>query len=152
MRSSLDLEIHSPLPQRKDFRIGILGSGFIVNDCHLVAYRKAGFNPMAIASRTAERARLVANVHGVPTVYETVEELLDDRSIEVLDIAVPPPEQLELIQSACARKSVKGILAQKPLAMNYAGALEAVRACEKAGITLAVNQNMRFDQSVRAAK
>src|SRR5207237_4805658 len=99
-----------------------------------------------------ERARLVASAHGIPTVYETVEELLDDRSIEVLDIAVPPPEQLELVRSACARKSVKGILAQKPLAMNYAGALEAVRACEKAGITLAVNQNMRFDQSVRGAK
>ena len=48
----MDLNIHSPLPQRKDFRIGILGAGFIVNDCHLVAYRKAGFNPVAIASRT----------------------------------------------------------------------------------------------------
>src|SRR5437588_10167683 len=149
MRSSLDLEIHSPLPQRKDFRIGIIGSGFIVNDCHLVAYRKAGFNPMAIASRTAERARLVASAHGIPTVYDAVQELLDDRSIEVLDIAVPPPEQLELIQSACARKSVKGILAQKPLAMNYAGALQAVRAYQKAGLTPAANPNMRFHQCVR---
>ena len=33
----------------KDFRIGILGSGFIVKECRLVAYRKAGFNPVAIA-------------------------------------------------------------------------------------------------------
>jgi hypothetical protein len=36
--------------------------------------------------------------------------------------------------------------------MNYAEAVEAVRACEAAGIRLAVNQNMRYDQSVRAAK
>src|ERR1051326_886782 len=36
--------------------------------------------------------------------------------------------------------------------MNYAEAVEAVSACETAGITLAVNQNMRYDQSVRAAK
>ncbi|HXT40482.1 MAG TPA: gfo/Idh/MocA family oxidoreductase, partial [Candidatus Angelobacter sp.] len=42
----MDLKIHSRLPHRKDFRIGILGAGFIVNDCHLVAYRKAGFNPV----------------------------------------------------------------------------------------------------------
>ena len=36
--------------------------------------------------------------------------------------------------------------------MNYPEALEAVQACEAAGITLAVNQNMRYDQSVRAGK
>ena len=47
----MELNIQSPQPHRKDFRIGILGAGFIVNDCHLVAYRKAGFNPVAIASR-----------------------------------------------------------------------------------------------------
>ena len=31
-------------------------------------------------------------------------------------------------------------------------ALKAVQACEEAGIVLSVNQNMRYDQSVRAAK
>src|SRR5207302_7039268 len=80
------------------------------------------------------------------------EQLLDDPTIEVLDVAVPPNAQLELIKATCARKTVKGILAQKPLGMNYAEALEAVKACEGAGITLAVNQNMRYDQSVRAGK
>ncbi len=147
----MDLNIHPPLPQRKDFRIGILGSGFIVNDCHLVAYRKAGFNPVAIASRTRANAEKVAQRHGISTVYDTPEQLLDDPSLEVLDIAVPPMQQLALIEAACLRKTVKGILAQKPLGMNYAEAVEAVRACEAAGITLAVNQNMRYDQSVRAA-
>ncbi len=148
----MDLNIHPPLPRRKDFRIGILGSGFIVNDCHLVAYRKAGFNPVAIASRTVGNAVRVANRHGIPTAYENYEQLLNNPDIEVLDIAVPPNAQLDLIKAACARKTVKGILAQKPLGMNYAEAVEAVSACEAAGITLAVNQNMRYDQSVRAAK
>src|SRR5256886_4326505 len=148
----MDLNIHSPLPRRKDFRIGILGSGLIVNDCHLVAYRKAGLNPVALASRTRANAVKVAQRHGIPKVYDTPGELLDDPSIEVLDIAVPPMHQLALIKAACERKTVKGILAQKPLGMNYAEAVEAVRACEAAGITLAVNQNMRYDHSVRAAK
>lgn len=148
----MDLNIHAPLPRRKDFRIGILGSGFIVNDCHLVAYRKAGFNPVAIASRNRENAAKVAQCHGISKVCENYEQLLDDPTIEVLDIAVPPNAQLDLIKAACARKTVKGILAQKPLGMNYAEAVEAVSACESAGITLAVNQNMRYDQSVRAAK
>jgi predicted dehydrogenase len=148
----MELNIHSPLPRRKDFRIGVLGSGFIVNDCHLVAYQKAGFNPVAIAARRPERAAQVAAKHGILRVYDRPEELLDDPSIEVLDIAVPPNAQLGLIKAACARKTVKGILAQKPLGVNYAEALEAVTACENAGIILAVNQNMRYDHSVRAAK
>jgi len=148
----MELNIHSPLPDRKDFRIGILGAGFIVNDCHLVAYRKAGFNPVAIASRTRASAEKVAQRHAIAKVYDIPEQLLDDPSIEVLDIAVPPMHQLGLIKAACQRKTVKGILAQKPLGMNYREAVEAVAACEKAGIVLAVNQNMRYDQSVRAAR
>jgi predicted dehydrogenase len=148
----MDLNIHAPLPGRKDFRIGVVGSGFIVNDCHLVAYRKAGFNVVAIASRRREHAAQVAERHGIPTVYDTAEQLLDDPSIEVLDIAVPPHIQLGLITAAAARKTVKGILAQKPLGMNLEEALRAVEACELADITLAVNQNMRYDQSVRAAR
>ena len=148
----MDLNIYPPLPSRKDFRIGILGSGFIVNECHLVAYRKAGFNPVAIASRNRKNAERVARRHDLPKFYDNPEQLLDDASIEVLDVAVPPNAQLHLIKAACERKTVKGILAQKPLGMNYAEALEAVRSCEAAGITLAVNQSMRYDHSVRAAK
>ncbi|HZI31364.1 MAG TPA: Gfo/Idh/MocA family oxidoreductase, partial [Candidatus Binatia bacterium] len=125
------------MPHRKDFRIGILGAGFIVNDCHLVAYRKAGFNPVAIASRTRASAEKVARRHDIARVYETAERLLSDPTIEVLDIAVPPPQQLALIKAACERKTVKGILAQKPLGTNYAEASEAVRACDAAGIALA---------------
>ena len=148
----MDLNINPSLPTKKDFRIGILGSGFIVSDCHLVSYRKAGFNPVAIATRSRENAAKVAARHSIPKVCDTYEQLLEDPTIEVLDIAVPPNAQLALIKAACARKTVKGILAQKPLGMDYAEALEAVECCEKAGITLAVNQNMRYDQSVRAAK
>ncbi|MDB6110807.1 MAG: oxidoreductase [Pedosphaera sp.] len=148
----MDLNLYPPLPRRKNFRIGILGSGFIVNECHLVAYRKAGFNPVSIASRNFARAMETAARHGIASVHESYAKLLDDPSIEVLDIAVPPNALLELIQQACERGTVKGILAQKPLGINYAEAVEAVRLCQTAGITLAVNQNMRYDHSVRAAK
>ncbi|MGZ8921664.1 MAG: Gfo/Idh/MocA family protein [Limisphaerales bacterium] len=148
----MDLRIHPELPSRKDWRIGCVGSGFIMRDCHLTAYRKAGFNPVAIASRNAAAARETASKHGVPKVHATYHDLLNDPSIEVLDIAVPPNAQAALILEACRLGIAKGILAQKPLGMNYAEALRIVAACESAGINLAVNQNMRYDQSVRAAK
>lgn len=149
---TMELNIHPNLPARRDYRIGILGSGFIVDECHLVAYRKAGFNPFAIASRNADRAGAVATRHHVPIVHRTAEQLLDNPEIEVLDIAVPPTEQPALIRAACERSTLKGILAQKPLASSHAEAAELVACCDEAGITLAVNQNMRYDHSVRAGK
>ena len=142
------------MPRRKDWRIGCAGAGFIVRDCHLVAYRNAGFNPVAIASRNPATARDVAEVRGVPTVHDTFDTLLADADIEILDIAVPPDAQPALIRKAVelGRGRLRGILAQKPLALSLAEARDLVKLCADTGIVLAVNQNMRFDQSVRAAK
>ncbi len=148
----MTLPYSPPLPQRRDFRIGVIGSGFIVNDCHLVAYRKAGFNPIGLASRTTSRADEVGKRHQIARVYPSPEALLDDPDIEVLDVAVPPDAQAGIILAACSRRTVKGILAQKPLGVSYSEAVTLVRACEEAGIVLAVNQNMRFDPSIWAAK
>jgi len=151
--TSTDLEYLPKLPKNKQVTIGCIGSGFIMADCHLVAYRKAGFNPIAIASRNAEKARAVAERHSLPKTFETYQELLADKEIEVVDIAVPPDVQLEVIREAVKHKDhIRGILAQKPLGMNYAEAKEIVELCRSAGITLAVNQNMRYDQSIRACK
>jgi predicted dehydrogenase len=155
MAAPLDLSLNyrPRLPRRKDFRIGCVGAGFIMRDCHLVAYRQAGFNPVALASRTPERARAVAALHGLPRCYESIGKLLVDREIEVLDIAVPPDFQPVIIRAAVEHYDhIRGILAQKPLAMSYHEAKECVDLCARAGITLAVNQNMRYDQSVRALK
>ena len=148
----LSLDYLARLPKHGDSRIGCAGAGFIMRDCHLVAYRNAGFNPVAIASRNPDTAREVAARHGIPTVHPTIDDLLADPSVEVLDVAVPPDVQPGIIHEAARRKTVRGILAQKPLAMSVREARACVEACERAGITLAVNQNMRFDQSVRAMK
>ena len=149
----LKLNYLPKLPRRKRTPIGCIGSGFIMADCHLVAYADAGFNPVAIASRTLKNAQAVAERHGIPKTYNTYQELLADPEVEVVDIAVPPDVQLEVIREAVKQKShIRGILAQKPLGMNYAEAKEAVRLCKRAGIALAVNQNMRYDQSIRACK
>lgn len=154
LSDDLALNIHPKLPRRLDWRIGIVGAGFIVRDCHLVAYRNAGFNPVAIASRKAETARAVAELHGVPKVHASLDNLLADPEIEILDVAVPPDAQPDLIRKAVKLGAgrLRGILAQKPLALSVKDATDLVNRCADAGIVLAVNQNMRFDQSVRAAK
>ena len=73
--------------------------------------------------------------------------------MEVVDIAVPPDLQLSVIRDVVKHADhIRGILAQKPLGMDYAQAVEIVRICHDAGVVLSVNQNMRYDQSVRACR
>lgn len=144
---------HEP-PIRSDFVIGAVGSGFIMRDVQLVAYRNAGFRVGAIASRTHAHAQAAAELRGVPKVHASIDELIADPAIEILDIALPPDQQLPVVAKAAGRPGpkLKGILAQKPLGYDYDQAREIVRICSDAGITLAVNQNMRWDQSIRALK
>jgi predicted dehydrogenase len=80
--------------------------------------------------------------------------MLDDPTIEVVDVAVPPDQQPGVIKRLLDHKPkrIRGILAQKPLAMTYRDARKIVDDCAAAGVLLQVNHNMRYDQSVRALK
>ena len=124
-----------------------------MRDVHLKAYAEAGYNVAGIMSKTPAIARKVADLRRIPQVYETLGEMLQDPAIEILDIAVPPDQQLEIVRQAVRHGDhLKGILAQKPLAVNYADAAEIVELCKQRDLPLAVNQNMRYDQSIRALK
>lgn len=141
------------LPLDRSPGIGCIGSGFIMADCHLVAYRKAGFRPVAITSRQRAHAEQVAARHQIPHVYDDVKSLVEDANVTVVDVAVPPDVQFDVIRDVLKYgKQVRGILAQKPLGVDYAQAKETVQLCRDAGVVLVVNQNMRYDHSVRAAK
>lgn len=140
------------MPKNKRLKIGCVGSGFIMRDCHLVAYNNAGFYPYAIASRTIEKVLEVADVRGVKNVYESWQEMIRDKNIEILDIAYPPHLQLEIVRQAVKQPHIKGILCQKPIAMSLKDTREIVALCEEAGVKVAVNSNMRYDQSMRALK
>jgi predicted dehydrogenase len=138
-----------PLP---DLGIGVVGAGWIVRECHLPAYRAAGLRVVVIASRQMSRAAEVAERFGIRLVAGSWQELLDNPAVEILDIAFPPDKQPEVILEALKREHIRGILAQKPLAMDLADAQRLVAAADEAGVMLAVNQNMRYDRSIRAAK
>ena len=151
----LDLNLNhlAPKPPRTDFGIGAVGAGFIMRDVHLKAYAEAGFNVVGITSRTPEIAREVADLRGIPKLYDTLLEMLQDPDVQILDIAVPPHMQLNIVKQAVEHgKYLRGILAQKPLAVNYEDALAIVQLCQARKMPLVVNQNMRYDQSIRALK
>lgn len=138
---------------KSNFGIGAVGAGFIMRDVQLPAYAAAGLRVAAITSRTLETAREVARLCGIPQVHATLAAMLRDPAVEILDIALPPHCQLPVIRQAVSEgKFLKGILAQKPLAVTYEDAVKTVRLCQEHGMPLAVNQNMRFDQSIRYLK
>ena len=136
----------------KDYRIGCIGAGMIVAECHLAAYAEAGFDVVAIASRTKSRAQEVAQRWLFPSVHDTPEVLIADQSVEIVDIAYPPDQQPALIRAALKAPHIKGVLAQKPRALSLADAIALRDEAKAAGKILSVNQNMRFDQSMQVLK
>jgi predicted dehydrogenase len=138
--------------REKRFRIGAIGAGMIMAENHLEAYRQAGFEVTAIASRTPEKAQALAERYGIGTVHATPRELIADPAVDIVDIAFPPDQQPELIRAALAQEHVKGILAQKPLALTLEEAVALRDEAAAAGKVLSVNQNMRFDQSIRVLR
>ena len=61
--AAIDLNTGPDLPPKTDYRIGCIGAGFIMKDIHLVAYGEAGFNVVALASRTPANARAATRFH-----------------------------------------------------------------------------------------
>ena len=136
----------------RDYRIGCVGAGMIMAECHLAAYKEAGFPVVAIASRTRANAARVAERWGIPTVHDAPEELIADASVDIIDLAFPPDKQPALIRAALKQPHIKAILAQKPLALSLEEAIRLRDEAAAAGKILSVNQNMRFDQSMRVLK
>src|ERR1035441_1802934 len=87
------LDYKPKLPERMDHGIGIIGTGGIVNYAHLPAYKKAGFKVVGVTDRNREQAERTAKEHGIGKVYASIDELLRQPEIEIVDIAVYPAGQ-----------------------------------------------------------
>jgi predicted dehydrogenase len=124
--------------------IGLVGCGTIAKQAHLPAYAKYGLhvagvydpNPAATDSVDAR-------------IFTSLDELLADPAVEVVDVATHPPVRLEVIRRAV--EAGKHVLAQKPLALDARAAREVVEEAERRGVTVAVNQNGRWSPPWRIA-
>ena len=129
--------------------IAIVGAGGIVDGAHLPAYKIEGLEVIGIFDVDQAKANDVAARHGIPKVYATLQELLDDPKSIIVDIAVPAGLQPDIfIQVAAAKKH---ILAQKPMATTVADGLKMAQAVADNGIIAAVNHQLRFEEGVAAA-
>ncbi|MGI9255292.1 MAG: Gfo/Idh/MocA family protein [Thermomicrobiales bacterium] len=138
------------MPRKHDYGIGIVGCGGIVNYAHLPAYRKHGLKVRSCFDQNPEAAAKTAHDHDIPHVASTLDDLLGDPKIEIVDIAVTPWAQADIAERVIA--AGKHLLCQKPLAMEYATAVRLVDLAREAGVVLAVNQQMRWDAGIRVSK
>ncbi|MGE5601640.1 MAG: Gfo/Idh/MocA family protein [Nitrososphaerales archaeon] len=146
----LHLDYKPHLPPKTDYGIGIIGCGGIVNYAALPTYKKHGLNVVGCYDVRREAAEKTAAEFGIPKVYRSLEEALDDPAVEITEISVPPWVQLEI--AAKAIEAGKHLLCQKPLSDKLPHAAEIVRLAREKGVKLAVNQQLRWGQGIRAAR
>lgn len=136
--------------QGRELGIGIVGAGGIVQYGHLPAYQAAGLRVVAITDLDLDKARDVAARFGIPAVAASAEELVRTAGVDIVDIAVMPWDQPAIV--AIATAAGRHILAQKPFALDLESARRMVDQAESAGVRLAVNQQMRWEPAIAAAR
>lgn len=145
-----DVNWRPKLPQRMDMGIGSVGCGGIVQYAHMPAYRKAGFRSVCVYDVDREAAATVAAANGNPRIHDSLDDLLADPGVDVVDIAVPAWEQLAIVEKVAA--AGKHMLCQKPLAEDFGEAQRIVELAQQAGVKQASNQQMRWDAGIAAGK
>lgn len=145
----IDLDYKPKLPKDKSIGIAIIGAGEIVQSSHLPAYKIAEFNIVGIYDIDMRKAQTVAQSFDLKKCYQSLEELLEDDEVQVVDIAVPAKFQPEIVEKVV--RTGKHVLCQKPLAETMEEAKKIHRVVQEAGVKGAVNQQMRWAPGIRAS-
>jgi predicted dehydrogenase len=147
-------EDYRPAPPPDDvkrrYRIGVVGCGGIMRQAHLRAYRNFGYTVSACCDLLAENAKLAAAEYAIPFQTTNLEALLARDDVDVIDLAVHAAQRRPLVERIAA--AGKPLLSQKPFALHYADAVAMVETCERAGVSLMINQQARWAPAHRALK
>lgn len=97
-------------------RIGILGAARIADLALVDPAAAIGAEVVAVAARDRVRAEQFALTHGIPRVYGSYDDLLQDPDVEV--VYNPTPNSLHVKWTLAALRAGKHVLCEKPLASN----------------------------------
>ena len=123
-------------------RVGLAGGGWVA-DHHLDAWKtlKNRATVVAVADPRRHAAEERAARYGIPVVYTSVERMLNETGLDVVDVAAPREHHVPICRMAAA--CGLAILCQKPLAPTFEEARDLVD--EIGGrIRLMVHENWRF--------
>ncbi len=126
----------------KALYFGIIGVGNIART-HVAAIKKTpGAALIAVADRDPERARAFAAEHG-GTWYTDYHDLLARDDIDA--VALCTPHDLHAPMTMDAAAAHKHVICEKPMARNVAECDAMIAACERAGVTLGIIFQSRFE-------
>ena len=121
-----------------------------MRDAHLPAYKKAGFQVVAITDLDRGKAESVAKEFGIPKVLAGVREAVAyAQENTVFDIAVPASALLRVLPQMPENAAV---LLQKPMGETLAEARSILEICRSKRLTAAVNFQLRFAPNMLAAR
>ncbi len=124
-----------------DLRIGVLGAGYFAQ-FHIEAWQRLdGCELVGVADSDPAKG----------ADFETLDALITAETLDIIDIATPPPSHAGAIRRAIAAKP-SAIICQKPFCTSLAEATQVVRDAEMAGIPLIIHENFRFQPWFRAMK
>ncbi len=126
-------------------KIAVIGGGYGAKVALPAFGALDGFEPVAVWSRRAERARELAAEAGAALGTADLDELLDTPGLEAVHVATPVTLHAEVAIAAAERGL--HVLCEKPLAADMAGARRIVAAIEAAGVVGAVNYGRRRQQA-----
>ena len=131
-----------PAPQRRDWRIGMIGFGRIARYAHVPAYRRAGWQIAAVADPDPAARKSAADEFGIKTLYEDYGDLIADDRVEIVDLLTHPTIREEVILAAA--EAGKPVITEKPLGPDLETCIRMVQVADGAGISFAVHQNYRW--------
>jgi predicted dehydrogenase len=104
----------------------------------------------SVASRTPERAQRFANDFGGATVRANLAALIEDADVDVVYVSTPPATHLD--DSLAVLSAGKGLLCEKPLAMDARQAEQIADAARRSGVFCMEAMWMRFVPVIQAAR
>ncbi|HWJ90989.1 MAG TPA: Gfo/Idh/MocA family oxidoreductase [Flavisolibacter sp.] len=141
---------YKPVLPRNPFPIVVIGAGGIVNDAHLPAYVKAGFEVVGITNRTKQKAERLARRFDIPNVYDSVADAVSKApSDAVYDVTIMPAQFVETLEQL---PDGSAVLIQKPMGDNFRQSREILSVCRRKNLMAAINCQLRFAPFVMAAR
>jgi predicted dehydrogenase len=129
--------------------IVIIGTGDIVNDAHMPAYRKSGFDVVGMYDIDSGRAHAAAAKWNVGRVYKSLAEATRNGSDCVYDLATPPSAIIDILPHL---PDGAAVLIQKPMGENLGQAETIQSICRAKGFSAAVNFQLRFSPMMLAVR
>lgn len=138
-------------------KVGLIGSGFM-GQTHTFGFATASrvfelpvsFEMDILADVTLEKAEAARRSLGFARATDNWRDLIEDPSVEIVDITAPNALHKEMALAAIA--AGKHVYCEKPLAPLAADALEMAEAAEKAGVKTQVGFNYLMNPMLSLAR